>query len=170
MVPRYVKRLKLWTATCLAELENEASLPAADSVFSLPYLMPPGLKSKESVVIIWRNQVWVCQFCICSIWWGFPRNSAAKESACHAEVIFLGWEDSPGGGHGNPLQYSCLETPHGQSSLVGYYPQGGKESDTTERLSTAQHSTGLGDLLLFHLINSCCNNLAPWNTHIHLKC
>ena len=52
MVPRYVKRLKLWTATCLAELENEASLPAADSVLSLPYLMPPGLKSKESVVIV----------------------------------------------------------------------------------------------------------------------
>ena len=23
----------------------------------------------------------------------------------------LGWEDSPGGGHGNPLQYSCLENP-----------------------------------------------------------
>ena len=22
-------------------------------------------------------------------------------------------EDSPGGGHGNPLQYSCLENPHG---------------------------------------------------------
>ena len=28
-------------------------------------------------------------------------------------VQSLGWEDpSPGGGHGNPLQYSCLETPH----------------------------------------------------------
>ena len=27
-----------------------------------------------------------------------------------------GWEDSPGGGHGNPLQYSCLENPHGQRS------------------------------------------------------
>ena len=25
---------------------------------------------------------------------------------------------SPGGGHGNPLQYSCLEKPHGQRSLV----------------------------------------------------
>ena len=22
-----------------------------------------------------------------------------------------GWERSPGGGHGNPLQYSCLENP-----------------------------------------------------------
>ena len=29
---------------------------------------------------------------------------------------------SPGGGHGNPLQYSCLENPHEQRSLVGYSP------------------------------------------------
>ena len=27
---------------------------------------------------------------------------------------------SPGGGHGNPLRYSCLENPHGQRSLAGY--------------------------------------------------
>ena len=41
--------------------------------------------------------------------------------------------------HGNPLWYSCLENPHGQRSLAGYSPRGHKESDTTERLSTAQH-------------------------------
>ena len=29
-------------------------------------------------------------------------------------------ERSPGGGHGNPLQYSCLENPHGQRSLEDY--------------------------------------------------
>ena len=29
---------------------------------------------------------------------------------------------SPGGRQGNPLQYSCLENPHGQRSLVGYSP------------------------------------------------
>ena len=45
----------------------------------------------------------------------------------------------PGGGHGNPLQYSCLENAHGQRSLVGYSPWGPKESDTTEWLSTTQH-------------------------------
>ena len=39
---------------------------------------------------------------------------------------------SLGGRHGNPLQYSCLENPHGQRSLVGYSPWGRKESDTTE--------------------------------------
>ena len=53
-------------------------------------------------------------------------------------VWSLGWEDSPGGRHGNLLQYSCLENPHAQRSLVGYNPWGQKESDTTEQLSTAQ--------------------------------
>ena len=43
---------------------------------------------------------------------------------------------SPGGGHGNPLQDSFLENPHGQRSLATYSPWGRKESDTTERLST----------------------------------
>ena len=31
---------------------------------------------------------------------------------------------SPGGGCGHPLQYSCLENPHGQRSLAGYSPWG----------------------------------------------
>ena len=43
----------------------------------------------------------------------------------------------PGGGHGNPLQESCLENPHGQRSLAGYSPRGRKESDVTERIGTA---------------------------------
>ena len=37
------------------------------------------------------------------------------------------------------VRYSCLENPHGQSSLVGYSLWGRKEWDTTERQSTAQH-------------------------------
>ena len=45
---------------------------------------------------------------------------------------------SPGGAHGNPLQYSCLENPHRYRSLVGCSPWGCRESDTTEQLSTAQ--------------------------------
>ena len=42
---------------------------------------------------------------------------------------------SPGGGHGNPLLYACLEYSHGQRSLAGYSSWGCKESDTTEGLS-----------------------------------
>ena len=39
---------------------------------------------------------------------------------------------SPGGGRGNPFQYSCLENPHGQRSLAGYSPWDCKELGTTE--------------------------------------
>ena len=39
---------------------------------------------------------------------------------------------SPGERQGNPLQYSCLENPHVQRSLVGYSPRGRKELDMTE--------------------------------------
>ena len=45
---------------------------------------------------------------------------------------------SPGGGHGNPSQYSCLENPYGQRSLAGYSPWGHRESDTTEVTEHAQ--------------------------------
>ena len=55
--------------------------------------------------------------------------------------FFPGSGRSPGGGHGNQLQYSCLENPHEPRSLVGYSPWGRKESDMTERLSTAQGTT-----------------------------
>ena len=47
---------------------------------------------------------------------------------------------SPGGGNGNLFQYSCLENPM-ERSLVGYSPQGHKQLDTTEQLSTHTHSS-----------------------------
>ena len=46
---------------------------------------------------------------------------------------------SPGGGHDNPLQYSCLEKTHGQRNLASYSPWGHKESDMTKQLSI-QHT------------------------------
>ena len=59
-----------------------------------------------------------------SVFLGFPGGSDGKESACNAGDLGLipGLGRSPGGGHGKPLQYSCLENPHGQRSLVGYSP------------------------------------------------
>ena len=50
---------------------------------------------------------------------------------------------SPGEGHGNPLQYSCLENPHGQRSLEGYSSWGCKESDMTERLTHIHRHTNI---------------------------
>jgi len=42
---------------------------------------------------------------------GFPGGSDSKESACNAgdPSSMPGSGRSPGGGNGNPLQYSCLE-------------------------------------------------------------
>ena len=70
---------------------------------------------------------------------GFPGASDSKESACNTGDLGLipGWGRSPGGGHGNPLQYYCLENPHGLRSLAGCSPWGCKESDRTERPSRA---------------------------------
>ena len=39
---------------------------------------------------------------------------------------------SPGGGHGNPLQYSCLESPWTEEPGRLHSPWGPQESDTTE--------------------------------------
>ena len=42
-----------------------------------------------------------------------PRAQMVKNPPAVQEmqVQSLGWEDSPGGGHGSPLLYSCLESP-----------------------------------------------------------
>ena len=67
----------------------------------------------------------------------FPGGSMVKEWPASAgdvgdegSIPRLG--RSPGEGHGNPLQDSCLENPHGQRILVGYSPYGCKELNMTE--------------------------------------
>ena len=66
----------------------------------------------------------------------FSGGSDTKESACSEGDLcsIPGLGRSPGRGHGNLLQYSCLQNHHGQRNL--YSPWGRKESDMNERLST----------------------------------
>ena len=84
---------------------------------------------------------------------GFPGGSDGQEYTCNTEdlgsISELG--RSPGGGHGNPLQNAGLETAHGQRSVEGYSPWGGKESDTTEHLNT--HSSKVGFVKIFFFFN-----------------
>ena len=59
----------------------------------------------------------------------FPDGSVVRNPLANAgDIRDLGLNPgsgrSPRGGHGNPLQYSCLENPHGQRSLAGYSPWG----------------------------------------------
>ena len=67
------------------------------------------------------------------------KNLSASEGDVGDVGLIHGLGRSPGGGQGNPLQYSCLENPHGQRSLEGYSPYGGNESDMTEVTEHACH-------------------------------
>ena len=73
---------------------------------------------------------------------GLPGGSDGKESTCNAgdPSLIPGLGRSPGEGNSNPLQYWCLENPHGQRSMVGYNSWGCKELDMTDWV---QHSTSL---------------------------
>ena len=64
----------------------------------------------------------------------FPGGSDGKESTYNVRDLasIPGLGRSPGGGHSNPPQHSCLENPHGQRSLAGCSPWAHKESDMTE--------------------------------------
>ena len=48
-----------------------------------------------------------------SVFLAFPDSSDSEESACNTGDLgsIPGFRRPPGGGHGNPLQYSCLENP-----------------------------------------------------------
>ena len=76
-----------------------------------------------------------CQFLMCG--GGFLDGSAGRQSTCSAGDtedmgLIPGSGTTPGGGHSNPFQYSCLENSTGQRSLVGYSSKGRKESDMAE--------------------------------------
>ena len=103
---------------------------------------------------------------VCSIrsLWDFPGGSVVKNPPASAEAVgalglILGSGRSPGGGNGNPLQYSCWKI---QWTMASYTPKGCKELDMTEHMST---------LFLLHLLvrillqRTPFNNIwLPWST------
>ena len=82
--------------------------------------------------VFWQDSYWEKKS------WDFPSGSDGKECASSAGDLgsISGSRRSPGGRHGNLLQYPWLENPHGQQRLACCSPWGSKESDMTEWLST----------------------------------
>ena len=84
----------------------------------------------EHVRNLWLCSAFLCLFYIYMIYisyiYGLPRrgqwNLPANAGDVSDKGLIPGSGRSPGGGHGNPLQYFCLENPHEQRSLVGYSP------------------------------------------------
>ena len=76
------------------------------------FFFPHRQKSKVLNQIVYLDCcLWLSMLCIGVPWW-----LSGKELACSAEVAgdtgsIPGLGSSPGVGHGNPLQYSCLENP-----------------------------------------------------------
>ena len=69
---------------------------------------------------------------------GFPDSSDSKESACSVGdlVSIPGLGRSPGGGHGNPLQYSCLENPMDRGVWQATVHRVAKSQTRLKQLST----------------------------------
>ena len=60
-------------------------------------------------------------------WRGYPLQyswaSLVTQTVKNPPAMWETWLGRcPGGGHGNLLQYSCLENPYGHRSLAGYHP------------------------------------------------
>ena len=85
---------------------------------------------------------------------GFPDGSDGKESAHNArnQGLIPGFGRSPGGGHGDPLQYSCLENSQGQKSLVGHnratkhITQNGQEQENLIQMTFISTTVGKNPL------------------------
>ena len=95
------------------------------------------------------SNVWIYQFL-----WGFPGGSDSKESACISGHLgsFLWLGRSPGGGHGNPLQCSCLENSRDRGAWGATIRGVTKESDMTKHVHTSFfiHSLVKAHLSYFH--------------------
>ena len=77
----------------------------------------------------------------------FPSGSVVKTPSANAgnkgdKGSIPKRRQSPGGGNGNQLKNSGLESPHGQRSLVGCSPWGRKELDMTEQMNTHLQQAG----------------------------
>ena len=125
-------------------------------------------KKKEKKFRIWKG---VKLKLPTPVFLGFPGGLDGKESTCNAADLGStpGLGRSPGRGHGNPLQYSCLENPHGRKSLVGFSPWGCKELAVTEhacrhmqeKANTQTDSEGTPWLFLTLLNEGCMCHRPP---------
>ena len=90
---------------------------------------------------------------------GFPGGSDSEESALNVGDLgsIPGLGRSPGGENGNPLQYSCLENPHGQRCLAGCGPWGRR---VRTGLRDWALGTGVGEMALERVVVTQCGGAA----------
>ena len=101
-------------------------------------LLVSGIQLNDSVIHVHTNIHTHTHICVCIYIFFFRcfslvvKNLPASGGVLRDIGSIPGSAMSPGGGHGNPLQYSCLGKSQGLRSLVGYSLWGCKESNMTE--------------------------------------
>ena len=85
--------------------------------------------------------------------WGFPGGVSGKESpcqrgSCKRQGPIPGSGRSSGGGHGNPLQYSCLENPMDRGAWWAILHGVSKSCTQLNRLSTHTQQEYTGNSLV----------------------
>ena len=89
---------------------------------------------------------------------GLAQQLSGKESACNAGDAgdmgsIPGSGRSPGGGHGNPCQYSCLENPTDRGAWGATVYGVTKSQTPLKRLSTQEHVVDL--FQYYNIVNQC---------------
>ena len=87
----------------------------------------------------------------------FPGGASGKQPTYRAEVKVRSLSrDLPGGGNGNPLQYSCLENPLDRGAWQATVHRVAQSQTRLKRLST--HNMQLSQVLFIKLI---CRRTSP---------
>ena len=97
-------------------LEKEMAIHSSILVWRIPWTEEPGgpwSMGSQRVRHEWSDWAWAYLYIHSHTHRGFPHGSEGKHSACNARNLasIPGSGRSPGGGHGYPLQYCCLENP-----------------------------------------------------------
>ena len=103
------KKIKAWWAAIYGVTQSRTRLKRLSSSSSSSLIRSVGSNPKI--------RLYICYM-------GFPGGSEGKESACNAGDLgsIPGLGRSPGGGHCNPLQYSCLENPMDRGAWQAIVP------------------------------------------------
>ena len=99
--------------------------------------------TREALNIFVYLCIWLCQVLVevhgAFLFWLEGSVVVAHKLHCSEACGYIYIHTHPRGGHGNPLQYSGLENPHGQRRLMGYSPWGCTESDMTKHTIAYMH-------------------------------
>ena len=113
-----------WTLKSLPQLHNSKALILGGSAFFIVHLSHPYMTTGKTISFTIGPLSAKRCLCFLRCCLGFPGGASGKNPPDNvgdirdvSSIPGSGW--SPGGGHSNPFQYSCLETPMDRLQSMG---------------------------------------------------